>query len=229
MKKTILPIIAIFSASQLYASDWEGCYFGLNGSYANGDNRTVNTLYQGDSTRHYAGSADSSGSTYGLQLGCDMDLTTNWVFGTKITAQNADIDGKHVFEGGTGSENYFWYKSKDLYTITGRIGYTFNDSSLLYFQGGWAQSKQVYNDVDPTWTPPIDFYKSKNLTGWTVGLGLEHKFNENFSLFGEFNRLDFGTEGNILFEDRGNIGIDDYTVEVEQSMNNFVVGVNYHF
>lgn len=228
--KSLLTLSALMCAQNTLAEeDWKGCYLGANAAYADGNNSTRNTFYQDQTVDHFAGSADSSGTLAGLQIGCDTPLNDKWLIGAKATAQTANVDGRHLYNGGTGPQDYFAYYTNDLFTIQGRIGYFIGGSSLVYFQTGWVQANQEYNDTDPDYAPPIDLYASRNRDGWTAGIGFEHKFNDKFSFFTEYNRIDFGTEHNIVQEDRGGLGIDDTTLSIDQNLNSFNVGINYRF
>lgn len=229
IKSLLATGIVLFTQGAFAANDWKGCYAGVNLAYGNGDNNATTTFYQGEAINNYAGSADSNGSLTGLQLGCDTTLNDKWVIGAKISAQTSGVDGKHLYQGGTGPSNYLTYKTNDMFGLQGRIGYLLNESSLVYFQTGFVRSEQEYTDTDPDFNPPIELYAKQNHSGWTAGIGFEHQFTEKFSFFTEYNHADFGTKDNIVQEDRGGLGIDDTTLSVEQSLNTFNIGVNYRF
>ena len=80
-----------------------------------------------------------------------------------------------------------------MWTVTGRIGYLFTPQLLGYVKGGgaWTQVDYVFNGTVPS------FFLSENAlgvnrSGWTVGGGLEWMFAPGWSVFGEFNYMDFG-------------------------------------
>jgi len=61
--------------------------------------------------------------------------------------------------------------------------------------------------------------------GWTIGIGMEWMVYGGWSMFGEYNYLDFGTRS-VTFSDP-NLG--SYNFNVTQHFNMFKLGVNYRF
>jgi len=120
---------------------------------------------------------------------------------------------------------------KDIYTVTGRVGYLFTPQLLGYVKGGgaWTSVDYVING-----TVPVAFNSENafgvNRSGWTVGDGIEWMFTPGWSVFGEFNYMDFGTKTSTFVPGRGVLPASTTDVvraklEVEQ----FLVGVNYKF
>ncbi len=66
---------------------------------------------------------------------------------------------------------------------------------------------------------------SANRWGWTIGVGTEWVLAENWSVFGEWDYLNFGTH-TLTFTD-GNSGSSQ--LSVKQSVNELKLGVNYRF
>jgi opacity protein-like surface antigen len=96
-------------------------------------------------------------------------------------------DRTNVFNGDRVTVNI---KNDWFDTLTGRIGYAFAPSWLLYGQGGavWAKnSAEVHINGDDLGT------LSKTRTGWTAGGGIEWMFAPNWSAFLEGNFMDFGS------------------------------------
>jgi outer membrane immunogenic protein len=135
-------------------------------------------------------------------------------------------------------------------TATGRIGYAVNFDSivgLFYLKGGTAfVSYDTYDFngktsattcavFDPTkgctaFNAPVssafDFNAlSSNRFGWAVGVGTEWAVVDNWSVFGEWDYLNFGTH-NVTFTD-ANFGSSQ--ASVKQQMNILKLGVNYRF
>jgi len=61
--------------------------------------------------------------------------------------------------------------------------------------------------------------------GWTIGIGTEWMVYGGWSVFGEYNYLDFGTRS-LTFSDST---LGSYSVNVTQHFNVFKLGVNYRF
>lgn len=87
-------------------------------------------------------------------------------------------------------------------SLDARLGYTLGPW-LLYVKGGAAFTN---NDV------------SNNTTGFSVGGGVEYMFARHWSAKAEYEHLDFGSNNN---NGRGRGG--------DNQVNEFKVGVNYHF
>jgi outer membrane immunogenic protein len=99
--------------------------------------------------------------------------------------------------------------------ITGRLGYAFGNT-LVYAKGGY-----VYFDGSFSINDGVSRYVANGFSGYTVGGGLEYKFNPAWSLKGEYQYFDFSSlsatlpDGSVY-----NLNLDAQT---------FKVGVNYHF
>jgi hypothetical protein len=64
------------------------------------------------------------------------------------------------------------------------------------------------------------------LARWTFGLGTEWVLFENWSIFGEWDYLNFGTR-NVTFTDPNN-GSNQFTIK-QNIINELKLGVNYRF
>lgn len=140
-------------------------------------------------------------------------------------------------------------KADILATATGRIGYAVNYddiAGLFYLKGGAAfVNYDTYNitgnnavttcaTFDPksgctsfnTANNPFNFNApSTNRWGWTIGLGTEWVADGNWSIFGEWDYLNFGTHS-VTFTDP-NAGSSQ--LGIKQSINELKLGINYRF
>lgn len=140
-------------------------------------------------------------------------------------------------------------KADILATATGRIGYAVNYddiAGLFYLKGGAAfVNYDTYNitgnnavttcaTFDPksgctsfnTANNPFNFNApSTNRWGWTIGLGTEWVVDGNWSIFGEWDYLNFGTHS-VTFTDP-NAGSSQ--LGIKQSINELKLGINYRF
>jgi outer membrane immunogenic protein len=137
-----------------------------------------------------------------------------------------------------------------LATATGRIGYAVNYGSiagLFYLKGGAAfvnyntynitgnTAASVCNTIPPpaggctsftTSNQPFNFNApSTNQWGWTIGLGTEWVVAGNWSVFGEWDYLNFGNHS-VTFTDP-DAGSNSLTVK--QTINELKLGINYRF
>ena len=111
-----------------------------------------------------------------------------------------------------------WYA-----TATGRIGYAW-DRALLYVKGGAAFAEDSYNVYD-TSTGLLFGNADDTRTGWTVGVGLEYAFWNNWSAKIEYNYLDFGSDRHN-FHDAGLLVASG---DIDQQVHMVKFGINYRF
>ena len=95
-------------------------------------------------------------------------------------------------------------------------GYSWGPS-LLYAKGGYA-----YYGGSLSVTDGVSSASHSDLSGWTVGGGVEYKINPEWSLKAEYQYFEFST--NQLAAPDGSFTYDDtFTAQT------FKVGANYHF
>jgi outer membrane immunogenic protein len=162
------------------AASWEGWYIGLHAgaawqqghSNSQGDYQALNQT----STTSFIG---------GGQIG------HNWQHGNFVYGWEADISGL-TGEGSASvgvGKGVLSQKIKWLSTVRGRAGLAVGDT-MAYVTGGIAFG-EVSNTLATAFTPGIKS-ESKTRVGWTIGGGVEHMVNRNWTV---------GLEG--LFVDLG--------------------------
>ena len=67
---------------------------------------------------------------------------------------------------------------------------------------------------------------SKVQAGWVAGAGVEHKFNQNWSVFSEFLYYDLGRASASSAQPNGDV---TYTTEFTHEIFQGKLGVNYRF
>jgi outer membrane immunogenic protein len=227
MRKSSLTLLAAvigLAASQAVAADlprkapppaappppapvltWTGCYIGANigGVFR----RFEVDLDFGEVSKN------SSGFTGGGQIGCDYQFAGGWVIGFRNmfngTTGSEDINinrfGDPIFQNATVNIKNTWFDA-----LTGRLGYAWSPTWLLYGQGGavWSEVKAEITSLGGVGGFSIcnqggvtcDFGSaSKTRTGWTVGGGVEWRFAPQWSAFLEGNYYDFGDRDRTLF------------------------------
>jgi outer membrane immunogenic protein len=174
---------------------WTGCYIGGN--------------LGGVFTRHEVNfdfgsiSHDNSGFTGGGQIGCDYQFAGAWVIGFRNMFNGTSGGGKDItinrfgdpiFNNATVSVKNQWFDA-----LTGRLGYAWSPTWLMYGQGGavWSKVEATLNSFGNGFCGvngvTCDFGSaSKTRTGWTVGGGVEWRFAPQWSAFLEGNYYDFG-------------------------------------
>jgi len=230
--------------------NWTGCYFGgqLGGAFA--DNK-VNGQFTGFL---FIQNDSATAATVGGQVGCDLQFARNWVIGAQIDGAWTNLVGAEALTGTQGFppggkttlNGNLDFKANVIATATGRLGYAVNFDSiagLFYVKGGAA-----FVDYDSsTFTGQLSvcsaFDSSKGCTGsttgsavtfsapsanrwgWTVGLGTEWVVLGNWSIFGEWDYMNFGSH-TTTFTDP-NFGSSQFTVK--QQINELKLGINYRF
>lgn len=228
--------------------NWTGCYLGgqLGGAWA--DNK-VNGQFVGFGLSDNVTAAAVIG---GGQVGCDLQFARNWVIGAQIDGAWTHLNASKAFAGSQGLDangSHFdvtgnlLINANVIATATGRIGYAanFDDvAGLFYLKGGAAfinydnfgfsgQSALTLCTAPNTCGTSGAAFNfnapSSNRWGWTIGLGTEWVVDGNWSIFGEWDYLNFGTQ-NVTFTDAT---FGSTQVGIKQQINELKMGVNYRF
>jgi outer membrane immunogenic protein len=108
-------------------------------------------------------------------------------------------------------------------TATGRLGVAY-DRWLIYAKGGWAGAQVDISGSDSAVAGSFSFDKWRN--GWTVGGGLEYKFQADFSLGVEYGFIDLGSETKTGITTLGiPVTVTDHDVQIQS----VTARLNYHF
>lgn len=156
--------------------DWSGFYLGAHGGYAWGELTSAN-----DVTIDH----EPSGWLFGGHVGM------NWQFNRLVLGIEGDIsytkiDGDDTTTFGNFTINLD-HQMKYLATVRGRIGYA-HDRVLAYVTGG-AAFAEVVGNVNVVGV--VTGSDKVNLTGWTIGGGLEFALSSNWSVRAEYLYVDF--------------------------------------
>jgi outer membrane immunogenic protein len=218
--------------------NWTGCYVGANVgagwervrqtqvAKTNGPFAAIGSL------NNDFGASDGVDVVGGGQVGCDYQFANSFVIGIQGMYDYGRPSSTHfvptAFPGfPVGSFNSV-NQLQDTWTVTGRVGYLLTPQLLGYVKGGgaWARMNHVFIGFVPV--PFLSESAGVERQGWTVGGGLEWQFARGWSVFGEFNYMDFGNRDIFFTPGVGTVGAADVIrtrLEVEQ----FLVGVNYKF
>jgi outer membrane immunogenic protein len=238
------PVPVYRSAALMPVYSWTGCYLGaqLGGAWA--DNHTSGQFAGFSFNENNSAAAVLVGG----QVGCDLQFARDWVIGaqidgawTNLTATQGLAGSQSVPGVGTLSlSGSLTQKANVIATATGRIGYATNFDTmagLFYLKGGAAFVNLDTSTFggQATITPTgggaplsgaVDFSApSANRWGWTIGVGTEWALAENWSIVGEWDFLDFGTQ-TATFTDP-NLGSSQ--VSAKQHINELKLGINYRF
>ncbi len=116
--------------------------------------------------------------------------------------------------------------------FTGRLGYTWGNW-MLYAKGGFAWFNPDLQATTTVWdrkgTAIVSASNGSELTGWTVGAGLEWMLNPSWSVKAEYLYYDFGVKDNWNVNTSiGNIASDNWKGSNDLTINTVKLGLNYH-
>jgi len=200
---------------------WTGCYIG--GNVGGGWTKTHQEF-----APPFAGVfSDNKGSAVigGAQVGCDYQFN-RFVIGVQGQFDFGQIKSTVVeplfptFTAGV--------QTNQIFTATARVGYLIDPSVLAYLKGGaaWAQTDlKVIGSVPSTF---LSESAKSNRTGWTIGGGAEWMFAPGWSVFAEYNYMDFGTKLTQYVAGPNTVGAPN-VLNVSTTAQTALVGINYKF
>jgi outer membrane immunogenic protein len=162
MKRLLLAGTVLAFGGQAWAAPaaapvpfaWTGCYVGGHAGIGSGYHEFSDPGHAvGNSVaQNFAppGGAIGFDTPYrflgGAQVGCDLQLATNWVFGVAGDVSWTSLNGQTTdpyFNGKNGNPITLTSKTDELATATGRLGYAW-EHYMLYGKGGAAWSRDSY-------------------------------------------------------------------------------------
>jgi outer membrane immunogenic protein len=178
---------------------------------------------------HLNGSqAFTSSGSGGLPLQGSISLSANTIIQANVlstatgrigyAANFADIAGLFYLKGGAAFVNY------DAFNIKGQTSTITCAAPELDPQTGLPTGACAkFNN--PVNIAVASIAPSASQWGWTIGLGTEWMIGGNWSIFGEWDYLNFGTH-NLTFND---VNSGSSQLSVKQSINELKLGINYRF
>ena len=190
LKKIALSASVALMPSVAVAQDWDGLYGGMTLGYVAHDatHSFSNLAPSGDS--------DPDGLLYGGFLGYALQ-NGQMVYGGELDFEGSTASGSYTnltgaTSGGRAEQN--WQGS--VRAVLGFAGNLGPNPALFYATAGWA-----YGDFDFQGGPAAGFAGneySDTLDGWTVGLGIDTRLVNDWSLRTEYRYTDYGNaNGNL--------------------------------
>jgi len=211
--------------------NWTGCYIGGNvgGGWAKTEQTRVTRL--GVVAVADYGSSEGSDVIGGAQIGCDYQFAGNWVVGVQGMFDFGNIDSSHALTAFPAFTSV--NTTKNIFTVTGRVGYLFAPQVLGYVKGGGAWARVHHDILLPGGVGLSEFASGVDRQGWTVGGGVEWMFAPGWSVFAEYNYMDFGRK-DIQFTSAVTgggfvAGSPSEVVSTRLTTQQALVGVNYKF
>jgi outer membrane immunogenic protein len=205
--------------------DWSGAYAGVHAGYGSGD-KAWHAIF-GVSGGQGGGNPQDSlnaanygvdGFLGGIQAGYNIQRG-RIVMGIEGEASWAGIDGNGL--GGVNSDDRpFSTDVNFLGTFTGRFGVAMN-RTLFYGETGVAIINESHSH---TTGAPVELNGSETRGGWLLGAGVEHAFNDRWSIKGEYNYIQFNAADVVLSN-----GGDESAFAIDQDMHTFKLGLNFRF
>jgi outer membrane immunogenic protein len=203
---------------------WTGCYIGANiGAGSASKDWTNPSLFPDEPGDH--GQADFGGFIGGGQIGCDYHFANTWLtIGIQGMFDGASLSGDVLDTQDEDQDFDLTTRVHWFGTVTGRVGFTVQPNWLLYVKGGaaWVRDHHVTVESGVPFTDFADITRA----GWTVGAGAEWMFFPNWSLFVEYDFMDFGTR-TIPFTLVG--GGFNETWDIKQNVQVIMAGLNFRF
>jgi outer membrane immunogenic protein len=189
---------------------WTGCYVGgnLGGGWVH------SSFFDVEATSDF-GSHTAAGAIGGVQAGCDYQNGA-WVFGIRGLLDASGLSGSNTSPVAPSVVSTGRYPG--FAALTGRIGYAVQPSTLIYVAAGVAWLRSTV-----TASNGLGSAATFTRQGPLVGAGVEHRFTPKWSVFGEYDHMDFGTRNVTM------IGGGFFTNRIAQSADALMVGVNYRF
>jgi outer membrane immunogenic protein len=159
----------------------------------------------------------SSGAFGGVTMGINLQ-NGNFVYGGELDFGAMGL-GHSTPEPNTGGIIVSRIGSGFYWDATARLGFAF-EKALIYAKGGYAFYEGTVSITD---VPEAGgFAQFSGFNGWTVGGGLEYKLSPVWSVKGEYQFFDFGTQRLVLPSD-GDRYDNRLTIQTVKA------GLNYHF
>jgi outer membrane immunogenic protein len=197
-------------AAPVAVTTWTSCYLGGNVGWAR-----TKKQFNRPSDGANDGFHTADGFAGGGQVGCDYQFAGNWVIGAQGMFDWTDLKGDHQ---ALLNSDHFWHTRVSWFaTATARLGVTFVPTVLAYVKGGAAWVRDEHQETGTV-------FRTADVTrsGWTVGGGLEWMFAPNWSVFAEYNFMDFGKK-------RVHFTPGSFSQDIEQHLQTVLVGVNCRF
>lgn len=209
------------------AYNWTGFYVGghIGGGWVNQSATFLSTTGVALDPAGTAYNTDHNGFLGGAQIGYNYQFQ-NWVVGIGADVSWTSASADTVTNGSlvAGSVLHTQGKTNWYGTVTGRVGYAWNNL-LVYGKGGFAWANDTYGGYATVGGATTLYNDIKDTrTGWTLGAGVEWGFWDKWSLFAEYNYLNFGTKTYTFTAPTVTSNYD-----IKSSVSIAKVGVNYRF
>jgi len=204
LQKLLLTTLVILPATAFAdnKTNWAGLSFGVNTGISN---NSYNLKPIDNSVSVAANVADCviggcttwsqkpKSAIFGIDTSYDFQRN-DYVYGLGIRYLNlANATASNLSDQGAMDDN-FNTKIEKNYQVTGRFGKAIGND-LIYIKAGISFADVKFDVIDVVDNPVSgNRYGSKWFHGGILGLGLDHKFNDNLIFGAEFNHISYASE-----------------------------------
>jgi outer membrane immunogenic protein len=232
-----LPARPYYKAPPVAYLPWNRCYVGLTAGYTKSqttpsitttDPNLAQSLTLGNVNPTPGESPD--GAIVGPTVGC------NWQSGPTVYGLETDLSYMSPrsrfasVQGPALVTNLGEQKTNVLGTLRGRLGIA-SQNTLFYATGGLAYGhvESSFRIIPPAPGPAeLAAGEDKWKVGWTVGAGIEHLFNQNWSVKAEYLYYNLGSSNLALVTVAG-APPETGVVSYKNAGHIVRAGLNYHF
>ena len=172
---------------------WSGPYVGAHVGYIWGDADVTIDDWNGPGQDAHANGLNVDGFLGGVFAGYNWRLQDDWLVGVEVGFNWMSNDDEKMFESYDSNpgapdygyiKNYYKVKQDWEASIVGRVGKIMEETYLPYILAGisWTKLEGRYKHEEQQingWTTSESNWDSDTVMGFTVGVGVEYKFNEN--------------------------------------------------
>ncbi|MBR1152234.1 outer membrane protein [Bradyrhizobium sp. JYMT SZCCT0428] len=179
---------AVYKAPIMTAYNWTGLYVGGHAGWVSTERNFATIMGVVGNVFTPPFQQKPSGFLGGGQVGFNRQAG-NWVLGLEADASGTNIGASTTVVDPSGTIIQTYDVSIDwTATLAGRIGYAWN-RWMLYGRGGGALMRETTALTAPLLGTRTDAHATR--AGWTVGVGIENAFLDNWSWKAEYNYMRF--------------------------------------
>lgn len=245
----VLPVL-ICAAAPGFAqpASWAGPYLGATLGYGFGHSKADARLggqwasesqaLQDFMKHDLEDDLSPKGAMIGLRAGYNLQTTNNFVYGGEVELNLQDVkdDKKHTDSPASiPSLSYAVVSGLDVkrsMALQGRFGIA-RGSNLFFASGGWSWARaELVAEILSNGNYSKEARTTKTLSGPTIGVGVEHKYSDRFSVRAEYRYTDYGkTRFNTDYRPGSSFASPEYTESLNRdlSLSEFRIGATYHF
>ncbi len=248
--RSILPLLIATSAvpGLTQQVSWAGPYVGATLGYGFGHSgadarlggqwATESQALQDFMKRDLEDGLSPKGAVIGLRAGYNLQTPKDFVYGGEVELNVDDVkdEKKHTDSPASfPSLSYAVVSGLDVkqsLALQGRFGVA-RGPNLFYASGGWSWARaEMVAEILSNGNYSKEARTTKTLNGPTLGVGVEHKYSDRFSVRAEYRYTDYGkVRFDTDYRPGSSFASPAYTESMKRdlSLSEFRIGATYHF